>query len=306
MERFNGGSPANGLRCLARAAAQARRVTAPLRLMAILAHPDDESLGIGGILARYAAEGVETSVVTATLGQRGRFFDNSDRPDDAEVGRVREAELRRAARVLGVREVHPLGYMDGALDRVDPAEIVPRIAAHIRRLRPQVVVTFDPFGAYGHPDHIAISQLAAAAIVAAAAPQDGAAGVDGDGGAAALEAHPPHAVSKLYYIAWGAEPWATYQQAFKKLVSRVDGEERQAAPWPGWSITTRVDARAQWQRVWRAVQCHETQMAMYQRLGELTEEHHQALWGEQSFYRVFSTVNGGRETETDLFDGLRG
>lgn len=273
----------------------------PLRLMGILAHPDDESLGIGGILSHYAAEGVGTYLVTATPGQRGRFFDNSNRPDDSEVGRVREGELRRAASVLGVREVHLLGYMDGALDRVAPAEIVPHIAAHIRRIRPQVVVTFDPFGAYGHPDHIAISQLAAASIVAAAGPVT----AGDEGGAASSPAAPPHAVSKLYYIAWGEEPWAAYQEAFKKLVSRVEGVEREVSPWPGWSITTRVNARAHWRTVWRAVQCHETQMAMYQKLEELTPEQHELLWGDQSFYRVFSTVNGGRETEMDLFEGLR-
>ncbi len=275
-----------------------------LRLMGILAHPDDESLGAGGTFAKYADEGVETYLVTATLGQRGRYFDDSDRPDDAEVGRVREAELRRAAAVLGIREVCPLGYMDGSLDRVDTREAVGRIAAHIRRIRPQVVLTFDPFGAYGHPDHIAVSQLAGAAIVAAAAP-DGERARPPGGGAAAAEARPPHAVAKLYYMAWGPEAWAAYQEAFKTLVSRVDGEARQASPWPEWSITTRVDARAHWDTVWRAVRCHETQMAIYRRLGELTPRHHEGLWGDQTYYRVFSTVNGGRERESDLFAGLR-
>lgn len=271
-----------------------------LRLMGILAHPDDESLGIGGALAKYGAEGVETHVLTATLGQRGRYFDNRDRPSDGEVGRVREAELRAAAAVLGVRDVRVLGYTDGALDTVPTAEIVPRIAAHIRRVRPQVVLTFDPFGAYGHPDHIAISQLAASAIVMAASPAEVAApDAVGDGVAE------PHAVSKLYYIAWDPATWAAYQAAFKRLVSKVDGVERQAAPWPEWSVTTHIDTTAHWETVWRAVRCHETQMAIYGALGELTDRHHAALWGTQSFYRAFSTANGGREPESDLFAGLR-
>src|SRR4029079_8579213 len=145
-------------------------VNEPLRLMAVLAHPDDESLGMGGVLARYAQEGIATYVVTATRGQRGRFFDNSNRPDDDEVGRVREEELRCAVRELGVRELTLLDYRDGDLDRADPAKAIAAIAAHLRRVRPHVVLTFDEFGAYGHPDHIAICQFATAATVAAADP----------------------------------------------------------------------------------------------------------------------------------------
>ena len=77
----------------------------PLRLMCVLAHPDDESLGTGGTLAKYAAEGVETYLVTATRGERGRFGDNGEPPGPEVVGRTREAELRAAAKELGVREV---------------------------------------------------------------------------------------------------------------------------------------------------------------------------------------------------------
>lgn len=267
-------------------------MSAELRLMAVLAHPDDESLGVGGALARYAAEGVAVHLVTATRGERGRFFTNADRPDDAEVGRVREGELRAAADVLGVREVALLGYLDGRLDRADPAEAVGRIVAHLRRVRPQVVVTFDPFGAYGHPDHVAICQLTTAAVAAAGDP-----GQDGGG--------EPHAVAKLYYFVTDPGRWDAYQAAFRTLVSRVDGEERMAVPWPDWAITTRVDTRDHWDTVWRAVQCHRTQLAIYETLGELTPAHHAALWGSNTFYRALSRVNGGRDTETDLFAGVR-
>src|SRR6185437_4280732 len=141
-----------------------------LKLMAVLAHPDDESLGMGGVLARYAHEGVATYVITATRGQRGRFYDNANRPDDAAVGRVREEELRCAVRELGVHELTLLDYHDGDLDRADPREAAELIATHLRRVRPDVVLTFDQFGAYGHPDHIAICQFATAGIVLAADP----------------------------------------------------------------------------------------------------------------------------------------
>jgi LmbE family N-acetylglucosaminyl deacetylase len=258
----------------------------------VLAHPDDESLGNGGALALCAGQGIDTYVVTATRGQRGRFFDNVNRPEDETVGQVREGELREAARELGVREVTVLDYVDGSLDRADPDEAVAAIAAHIRRIRPQVVVTFDQFGAYGHPDHIAISQFTTAAIVAAA---DGAFGVAGQ----------PHRVAKLYYMALDQQQWDAHQAAFKKLVSRVDGVERVATPWPDWSITTRLDATHVWPIVWRAVQCHRTQNAIYGNLATLGEAEHRQLWGMPAYYRVFSTVNGGRQLETDLFSGLR-
>src|SRR4051812_22419489 len=139
-----------------------------LKLLAVLAHPDDESLGFGGTLARYAAEGVETYLVTATRGERGRFGTLGKRGDPVEVGRVRETELRAAATVLGIREVSILKYPDGSVDQVEPTTAVRAIVGHIRRIQPDVVVTFGPEGAYGHPDHIAISQFTAAAIICAA------------------------------------------------------------------------------------------------------------------------------------------
>jgi LmbE family N-acetylglucosaminyl deacetylase len=252
--------------------------------MCVLAHPDDESLGTGGILAKYSREGVDTFVVTATRGERGRFDDKGTSPGPAVVGEAREAELRAAARELGVREVSLLDYLDGELDQADVTEASEKIAGHIRRVRPQVVVTFDPFGAYGHPDHVAISQLTAAAI----------------GRAADL-----HGVSKFYYFVHGERKWAAYQAAFKTLTSNVDGRVRAAIAWPDWSITTRVDARDVWQHVWRAVQCHKTQMSIYKNIASLTEDDQKVIWGTGEFYRVFSLVNGGRKTEQDLFDGLR-
>ena len=258
-----------------------------LRLMAVLAHPDDESLGVGGALARYAAEGVAVHLVTATRGEKGRFFTNENRPDDAEVGRVREGELRAAAAVLGIRDVALLDYVDGELDDADAGEAVGRIVHHLRRVRPQVVVTFDPFGAYGHPDHVAICQLTAAAVAAAADGEDG------------------HRVDKLYSFVTDQARWDAYQAAFRTLVSRVDGRERHAVPWPDWAVSARIDTADQGETVWRAVQCHRTQLAIYHQLGDLTPAHHAALWGTQTFYRVFSRVNGGRATEADLFAGLR-
>lgn len=265
--------------------------------MGILAHPDDESLGVGGTLAKYSAEGVETSLVVATRGQRGRYYGHRDPPEHPgpeALGRVREAELAEAARVLGVGVLTVLDYVDQELDRAKPHDAIRVIAREIRRVRPHVVMTFPPDGAYGHPDHVAISQLAAGATIAAADPAF-------DTGDPAVA----HRVLKLYYIAWPQDTWAAYQDAFRRLVSTVDGVERQATPWPDWAITTVIDTRQHWARVWEAVSCHRSQVAAYERLRDLSPEHHEALWGRQSFYRVFSLVNGGRAREHDLFEGLR-
>ena len=188
--------------------------------MCVLAHPDDESLGTGGTLAKYAAEGVETYLVTATRGERGRFGDGGR----AAVRRRRRPDSRSRAAGGGTGARRPRGHAARISGRgAGHASILRRaqeaIAAHLRRVRPQVVVTFGPEGAYGHPDHIAISQLTTAAVVRAAGP-----------GATR---------SRSCITSRGARTtWAAYQAALKKLTSTVDGVERQATPWPDWAITT--------------------------------------------------------------------
>ena len=255
--------------------------------MAVLAHPDDESLGFGGTLAKYASEGADVFLVTATPGDGGRFRGHApgdpQHPGREALAGIRERELRAAAAALGLREVSILGFHDGQLDRVDPREAIGRIAAALRRVRPDVVLTFGADGAYGHPDHIAVSQFTTAAILTAA------------------DARP---VSKLYHLAWPQSTWTAYEAAVKTLACSVDGVPRHATPWPEWAITTAIDARHVWPTVWRAVSCHESQMTSYAALSTLPPEHHEAVWGRQSYYRVFSLVNGGRERETDLFEGL--
>lgn len=265
-----------------------------LKLMCILAHPDDESLGIGGILAKYAAEGIETYLLTATRGERGWLGRPEDYPGPQALGRRREAELRAAARVLGLQEVAFLDYLDGELDQAKPAEVIERIVKHIRRIKPQVVVTFDPFGSYGHPDHIAISQFSTAAIVAAADPTY------------PVEGSPePHRVSKLYYLASTPEKLAAYQIAFGELRLRIDETERRAVSWEPWATTTDIDIRAYGSQIWQAVTCHHSQLPVTEILADLPQEHSRNLWHSETYYRSFSLVNGGREQENDLFAGLR-
>src|SRR5437588_9775719 len=94
------------------------------KLMAILAHPDDESLGNGGMLAKYADEGIEIHLVVATRGERGWPGDESKYPGLEALGKMREAEVSAAAGVLGLHSVHFLDYLDGDLDAAHPAEVI--------------------------------------------------------------------------------------------------------------------------------------------------------------------------------------
>lgn len=136
-----------------------RATRGALTLVAVFAHPDDESFAVGGTLAKYAAEGVEVVVVSATRGEAG-VHDGGP----SEAAALREAELGRAADALGVRRVRLLGYPDGALPEVDADEAVSRIVSLLRELRPDVVVTFGPDGISGHRDHVTVSEWVTAAF----------------------------------------------------------------------------------------------------------------------------------------------
>jgi len=244
-----------------------------LRLTCVVAHADDESARQGWHPVALLSSGCQHACRDRDTGERGRFGDAKTSHGFATVGTVREGELCAAALEFGVTDVRLLGYVDGDLDQADPAEAFTRIVTQLRRVQPQVVITFDPYWAYGHPDHIAICQLTTAAVSVSANPDFES---DDDGAAT-------HAVSKLYYMAWSPKKWKAYQAVLKTLTSRVDGVERQAQPWPESAVTTVIDTSDCWETTWRAVSCHQT----------------------QDYYRVFSTVNGGGARETDLFEGLR-
>jgi LmbE family N-acetylglucosaminyl deacetylase len=268
-----------------------------LKLMCVLVHPDDESLGMGGTLARYAAEGIETYLVTATRGERGWRGEEKDYPGLEALGRIRETELGCAAQALGIREVNLLSYVDGDLDQASGEGVIDEITDHLRRVKPDVVVTFGPEGAYGHPDHIAISQFATAAFVKA--------GFSLSDSEKNSNSYPPHRVSKLYYIAWTRSKWSAYESVFGNLVIDIDGTERHAEPWPDWAITTVLSTESYWPIVWQAVSGHKSQLVAYSKLQNVSDEHHRGLWGTQEFYRALSLVNSGRKREADLFEGLK-
>lgn len=120
-------------------------------IVVVLAHPDDESFGMGGTLAKYAAGGARVVLICATLGEVG-----IKNMAPAEVARIRKAELDAARRTLGIAEVYLLGYMDGKVAEVDETAALNDISSLLVQLRPQIVITFGPDGITGHPDHVAV------------------------------------------------------------------------------------------------------------------------------------------------------
>ena len=265
-----------------------------LRLLAVLPHPDDETLGLGSTLARYAAEGVETYLVCATRGERGWWESQGPNPGLDGVAHIREAELQCASEQLGIHEVTFLDYIDGEVDQARPEEIIGKIVTHIRRIKPQVVVTFGPDGAYGHPDHIALSQFTNAALVCAA---------DRNFVDASVQA--PYRVLKFYYMVDSQNVVNLANEAFGGISMEIDGATRSHLGWPEWEITTRLDNHKYMDKVQQAALCHKSQLPGFGPLAEWSVDEFGKMFGMGDFYRAFSLVNGGRKVETDLFEGLR-
>jgi mycothiol S-conjugate amidase len=160
-------------------------VTERLRMMAVHAHPDDESSKGAATMARYVSEGVDVLVVTLTGGERGSILNPAmDRPEVlADLANIRRAEMEEAERVLGVRH-HWLGFVDSGLPEGDPLPPLPEgcfalqpleVAAAplvelVRRERPHVMVTYDENGGYPHPDHVMCHRVSVEAFDAAGDP----------------------------------------------------------------------------------------------------------------------------------------
>jgi LmbE family N-acetylglucosaminyl deacetylase len=266
----------------------------PLKLLAVFPHPDDESLGLGGTLAKYSAEGVETYLVCATRGERGWNGPEDQDPGMAALGKIREGELKCAAEHLGLKEVTFLNYIDGDVDQANPRQIIADIATHVRRIRPQVVVTFSLDGSYGHPDHIALAQFTSAALVCAAS-----------GSYKDSQNQAPYQVSKHYYMVDTKATVEELTQGIGGISMEIDGVERSHIGWDDWAISARIDVSQYFDTVWKAILCHQSQLPGYGPLINLPREALTKFIGEGTFLRAFSMVNGGRVVESDLFEGLR-
>ena len=145
------------------------------RLVAIFAHPDDESFSCGATMAMYAAQGADVTLVTATRGEVGEISDPKLATSET-LGKIRERELRNACKARGIPAPIFLGYRDSgmrgtkenrdvrSLAQARPSVLVEQLTAILLDLKPQVVITFDPYGGYGHPDHVAVHRAAVAAF----------------------------------------------------------------------------------------------------------------------------------------------
>ncbi|HEU4322728.1 MAG TPA: PIG-L family deacetylase [Roseiflexaceae bacterium] len=268
-------------------------------LLAVYAHPDDEAFGVAGALRKYCDAGVRTALICATRGERGAISDPA-LATPATLGVVREGELREACRMAGVDDLTVLGYQDGLLQQADPHEAVGRLVYHIRRLRPQVVVTFDANGDYGHPDHIAIHRLTVAAFAAAGDPQR----YPGQ----LAEELVPHAPRKLYAHAMA---WSVMRRVYRQTRGRgaapPGGGTATLRPaemgTPDERITTLIPLDA-WQIAAKlaAIRAHRTQLDPDGPFwgfpaGAVRE------WLEVERFRLIAPPDGGPE-DADLFCGI--
>lgn len=272
-------------------------------LLAVFAHPDDETFGPGGTLAKYAAQGVAVHLVCATRGEVGESdLDHLEGCEDLAC--QREQELRCAADALGLTDVHFLGYQDSgmagspanqhprALVQADPDVLAEQVADRMCRLRPQVVLTFDPYGAYGHPDHVATHRATVATFERLS------------------ERERPQ---KLYFTAimqtmlrwtvwlmplFGIDPDAVGKNKDINLRAALD----HALP-----ITTRIDVGLHYEAKRRAAACHQSQLSgpgpFWERLPQWLVRRFQST---ETFHRAAPVFRQGERVEEDLFASLGG
>ncbi len=272
-----------------------------LTLMAVHAHPDDEASSTGGVLAKYADEGIRTVLVTCTNGEFGDTPDGvkpgDDGHDEQAVAQIRLEELRESCKHLAVTELELLGYHDSGMpdweykDRPDafcnvPQSVVAgRIGALIERYRPQVVITYDADGAYQHPDHVHAARCAVAAVEATAIPD------------------------KLYLTAMRRSGWRELWDALRErgvevpnmrdidedMLRQMEETERR--------ITTTVDIRDVLDRKRAALLSHASQISESW-FNKIPPDLAVRVFGQESFIRARDTT-GAPVPEDDLFAGIR-
>jgi LmbE family N-acetylglucosaminyl deacetylase len=277
-------------------------MTAPSRpgLMTIFAHPDDETFGMAGTMARATRAGHPVTIVCATRGEEGQIADPALATPET-LGQVREQELRNAAAAVGVSEVVFLDYIDGHLAEAPPEEVVRKIVAQMRHYRPAVVATFDAKGGYGHVDHMAIHRLTLAAIQAAADP------------AYQPELGAPHRVRKLYYTAIPREALLRMRdEARARGEDFVPGGDEATLPVeemgiPLAEVTTMIrltdDEFAAKQRAMRA---HATQMPADSPFAQESPEALRQFMGTETLQLAPLPLSDGDypAPESDIFAGL--
>ena len=275
-------------------------------LLAVLAHPDDESFGLGGTLALYARRGYDTYLVCATRGEVGMV---DDLGGHASIAELRESELRCAAKHLGLTGVYFLGYRDSGMPGSDDnrhpnaqvnrpvEEVAGRVVKYIRELKPDVVLTFDPIGGYKHPDHIQIHRATALAFDRA------------DDASFHPEAGAPFQPRALYFQVFprGFLKWATrlmplFGQDPAKFGKNKDINLKELAE-VDFPVHARLDIRSVAEIKSKAGACHASQGGVGMRrglMGFVT-----TVFGEHEDYmRAYPPVDTGFTRLRDLFDGI--
>ncbi len=276
-------------------------------ILAVLAHPDDETFGTGGTLAVYSRQGVDVYLVCATRGEVGEM------PGDLmagfnTIGEKREAELRCAGETLGLKSIFFLGYRDSGMPNTadnnhpqalaaQPTEVVAaEVAGYIRRLKPQVVITFDPIGGYYHPDHIAIHKATVRAFELAGDP-----GFSIDG----LDTFSP---GKLYYqtisrgfLRFAVKMWRLIGRDPRKFGTNQDIDMAAIAE-VDFPITTRINCREVAEIRDAASACHASQGGTSMSGGIVGWI--RRLFGSDEVYMRAEPPFGKEPIERDLFEGI--
>ena len=289
------------------------------RLLLVHAHPDDESINNGATMARYVAEGAQVTLLTCTLGEEGEILVPelaqlaADQAD--QLGGYRVAELATAMAALGVTDTRFLGgagrWRDSgmvgtganahprAFWHADLAEAVDAAVAVVREVRPQVVVTYDPDGGYGHPDHVQVHRVTTRAVELAAD-----AGHRPDLG-------PAWGVAKVY---WTVVPVSVAERAARALAVADTPFRRDADPatdlfvTPDAEVTTTVDGSAHLARKAAAMRAHATQITVAGGFFALSNDRGQQLQGTEHYRLVRGERGpaGADGREDDLFAGIAG
>ncbi|HEY0070492.1 MAG TPA: PIG-L family deacetylase [Chloroflexia bacterium] len=307
-------------------------------IMTVHAHPDDEVVFTGGTLALYRQRGARTVLVTATSGEEGEIHDPDLDAEEARprLGEIRKRELQKAVELLEISDFEPLGYRDSGMDGTDPnqhpdsfnmadrEEATARLVSLVRKYKPHVLITYDDFGAYGHPDHKACNVITLAAFDKAGDPSY------------RPDLGEPWQPLKLYYCAWAEEnwkraremyiergmkwPWDPEEQEQKKdddpehqsteegvIEQQVEQEkaEEEGKP-PKYvppPITTRIDVTGVFPQKRAAILVHRTQFDPNGLFTNMPEDIGVVAWGEEVYSLVRSHVTAP-EQEDDLLAGL--
>lgn len=280
--------------------------TNPLTLMAVHAHPDDESIGTGGILAKYALEGIRTVLVTCTQGELGEVQDPTYVPPSPGIGitDIRKAEMAEALKILKISHYINLAYKDsgmaGTLGNQDPqafcqtdVEAAAKRLAHIIRIeKPHVIVTYDENGVYGHPDHIMTHRITQKAFTVA-----------GDTSISLPDSPPAWQPRKLYYLAIPMERIRKYRNSEEE--KNAPGASSAIIGTPEDQITTYIDVTSVLNTKFDAIFVHRSQIASNHLFRRLSQEQRVRIFGREYFVCIKGCRPADLDKEHDLFEGLR-